>query len=335
MGAAQPLRYRNKSAVSRCPPDGRVGFYRARSHQVVEVEHCLLQKPQADALAAALRQYLRAVSRAGLRRDAPAGAWCGTCMSGRNCKGREPCVPAGERRKPAPTRRNWWPCCVSAAPTDRGRGARGSIPAPATPFWGIATALFGGRTALTDVLCGRTVRLSVPSFYQVNHAQAERAVRQGAGVSPVSPVTETGGGPVLRRGHHHAGAGPAGAAHVIGGGDRAGGHPRTHGPERRGATAWRTRSSSAADAADVAAELAPAAAAARRHLRGPAPEGAGARTSSHAIAAHGTPSAWCMSPATPRTLAPGCEALCRRWATAPRRAVRGGPLPPHCAMWRR
>ena len=28
------------------------------SCQVVEVEHCLLQKPQADALAAALRQYL-------------------------------------------------------------------------------------------------------------------------------------------------------------------------------------------------------------------------------------------------------------------------------------
>lgn len=30
-----------------------------------------------------------------------------------------------------------------------------------------------GEGALTDVLCGRTVRLSVPSFYQVNHPQAE------------------------------------------------------------------------------------------------------------------------------------------------------------------
>ena len=30
-----------------------------------------------------------------------------------------------------------------------------------------------GEDALTDVLCGRTVRLSVPSFYQVNHPQAE------------------------------------------------------------------------------------------------------------------------------------------------------------------
>ena len=31
-----------------------------------------------------------------------------------------------------------------------------------------------GEGALTDVLCGRTVRLSVPSFYQVNHHQAQR-----------------------------------------------------------------------------------------------------------------------------------------------------------------
>ena len=39
LGAAQPLRYRNKSQYP-VSADGRVGFYRARSHQVVEVEHC-------------------------------------------------------------------------------------------------------------------------------------------------------------------------------------------------------------------------------------------------------------------------------------------------------
>ncbi len=45
-------------ASTRCPPTAGWAFIGARSHQVVEVEHCLLQKPQADALAAALRQYL-------------------------------------------------------------------------------------------------------------------------------------------------------------------------------------------------------------------------------------------------------------------------------------
>ena len=46
----QPLRYRNKSQYP-IAADGTVGFYKARSHQVVDVTECLLQKPQADAAA--------------------------------------------------------------------------------------------------------------------------------------------------------------------------------------------------------------------------------------------------------------------------------------------
>ena len=36
--------------------DGAVGFYRARTHEVIECEHCLLVKPEADAAAEALRE---------------------------------------------------------------------------------------------------------------------------------------------------------------------------------------------------------------------------------------------------------------------------------------
>ena len=54
----QYLRYRNKSQYP-ISADGTVGFYKARSHQVVEVPHCLLQKEQADDAAEALRQYIR------------------------------------------------------------------------------------------------------------------------------------------------------------------------------------------------------------------------------------------------------------------------------------
>ena len=55
LGAEQPLHYRNKS-IYPISPVGEVGFYRARSHQVVDVEHCLIQKPEADALAQAVRR---------------------------------------------------------------------------------------------------------------------------------------------------------------------------------------------------------------------------------------------------------------------------------------
>ena len=57
LGAEQPLHYRNKS-IYPISPAGEVGFYRARSHQVVDVEHCLIQKPEADALAQAVRDYI-------------------------------------------------------------------------------------------------------------------------------------------------------------------------------------------------------------------------------------------------------------------------------------
>lgn len=90
LGAPQPLRYRNKSQYP-VSADGRVGFYRARSHQVVEVEHCLLQKPQADVLAAALRQYLRSIMCRDTTRP-PAGGWCGTCMCGATVKARALCA---------------------------------------------------------------------------------------------------------------------------------------------------------------------------------------------------------------------------------------------------
>ena len=36
-----------------------MGFYRARTHEVAETEQCLIQKPQADAAAEAVRQYIR------------------------------------------------------------------------------------------------------------------------------------------------------------------------------------------------------------------------------------------------------------------------------------
>ena len=53
----EPLHYRNKSQYP-VAADGSVGFYKARSHQVIPVETCLIQKPQADAAARALRTYI-------------------------------------------------------------------------------------------------------------------------------------------------------------------------------------------------------------------------------------------------------------------------------------
>ena len=59
LGAQDTLRYRNKAQYP-VSKDGAVGFYRARTHEVIECEHCLLVRPEADAAAEALREWMQA-----------------------------------------------------------------------------------------------------------------------------------------------------------------------------------------------------------------------------------------------------------------------------------
>ena len=49
LGARDTLHYRNKAQYP-VSKDGAVGFYRARTHEVIECEHCLLVKPEALSL---------------------------------------------------------------------------------------------------------------------------------------------------------------------------------------------------------------------------------------------------------------------------------------------
>ena len=169
LGAAQPLRYRNKSQYP-VSADGRVGFYRARSHQVVEVEHCLLQKPQADALAAALRQYLAQYHVPGY--DETTGRGLVRHLYVRtNCKG-ESLVCLLVNGESLPYETELVALLRQAAPQTVGV-VLGVNTRPGNAILGDRYRTLWGEDALTDVLCGRTVRLSVPSFYQVNHPQAE------------------------------------------------------------------------------------------------------------------------------------------------------------------
>ena len=58
LGAKNPLHYRNKSQYP-VGADGAIGFYRARSHQVVPVKRCLIQPEAADKTAAAVGEWMR------------------------------------------------------------------------------------------------------------------------------------------------------------------------------------------------------------------------------------------------------------------------------------
>ena len=154
-----------------------------------------------------------------------------------------------------------------------------------------------GRNYLMDTLCGLEFKLSMPSFYQVNRDQAERAVRQGAGIRRAYRGGD-GAGPVLRHRHHLPCAWPRRAKRVIGAEIVPPGHPRT--PRR---TPLRNGIENAEFFCGDAAEM--AATAGRGQglrpdviTRGPAPERAGPGGASAPCCSHGAGAGWSMSPAT-------------------------------------
>ena len=175
LGAADPLYYRNKSQYP--VSAGKVGFYRARTHDVVDIEHCLIQKPQADAAAAALRDYLRDFAVPSYDEKTGRGLlrhlYVRTNRRGESLV----CVLANGERLPHEEELVGRLCravpdCVGVVLGVNTRRGNTILGERYRTLWGANT--------LEDELCGLTFRLSVPSFYQVNRDQAEVLYRKAA-----------------------------------------------------------------------------------------------------------------------------------------------------------
>lgn len=165
----EPLHYRNKSQYP-VAADGSVGFYKARSHQVVPVETCLIQKPQADKAAQALRDYIRTYgvscyderTRRGLVRH----LYVRTNGVGQSLV----CVLVNGKKLPHEQElvallRQAVPEAVGVVLGVNTQSTGAVLGSEYRTLW--------GTDVLTDTLCGLTFRLSVPSFYQVNREMAE------------------------------------------------------------------------------------------------------------------------------------------------------------------
>ena len=170
LGAEQPLHYRNKS-IYPISPAGEVGFYRARSHQVVNVEHCLIQKPEADALAQALRDYI-ARFQVEPYNEATGRGLLRHLYVRTSCRGESlACLLVNGSR--LPHEQELVDMLRAAAPGVCGV-VLGENTRRGNAILGDRYRTLWGRDYLTDTLCGLELRLSVPSFYQVNHDQAQR-----------------------------------------------------------------------------------------------------------------------------------------------------------------
>lgn len=170
LGAETTERYRNKSQYP-IAADGSVGFYRARTHQVTDIDHCLIQMSAADAAARAVRQYIRQFGVACYDENTGRGLLRHLYVRS-NTRGESLiCLLVNGEKLPHE------PELVELL--------RREVPGAVGVVLGVNTgrgnAILGdryrtvwGEDTITDTLCGLQFRLSVPSFYQVNHHQAER-----------------------------------------------------------------------------------------------------------------------------------------------------------------
>lgn len=171
LGADSTQHYRNKVQfpISAGRDGPRIGFYRARSHDVVDVEDCLLQPPEAAAIAAAVRAWMAdsgvpaydEAAHSGLVRHlflrfAASGVLCCLVVNGEAVPDPDGLVDRLRRAAPGLTG------VVLSVNRDRTNVVLGRRQ---ITLW--------GRDWLEDTLCGLTFRISVPSFYQVNRAQTE------------------------------------------------------------------------------------------------------------------------------------------------------------------
>ena len=170
LGAQDTLRYRNKAQYP-VSKDGAVGFYRARTHEVIECEHCLLVKPEADAAAEALREYMQSCRVAGYDEKTGRGLVRHLYIRSNAAGESLVCVLVNGDKLPKEDRlvtllRDACPKCTGIV--------LGTNTKKGNVILGDRYRTLWGSDRLEDTLCGKTFRLSVPSFYQVNRVQAER-----------------------------------------------------------------------------------------------------------------------------------------------------------------
>ena len=178
-GAEAPECYRNKAQFPVSDWSGRlsIGFFRARSHDVIDVERCLLQRPEADAAARAVKGWMERfkvpaydeLTHKGLVRH----VYVRTNQTGESLV----CLICNGTKLPHLN-------ALIDALQEAVPGMVGLVLSinreKTNVILGKEYQTLWGQDFLYDTLCGLTFKLSVPSFFQVNPMQTEVLYRKAA-----------------------------------------------------------------------------------------------------------------------------------------------------------
>ena len=177
--AADTHRYRNKVQfpVARGKDGVRVGLFRGRSHDVIDVPDCLLQPEAANTLGRALKGWME---RGGVPAyDEKTGRGLVRHLYVRTNQAGESlaCVVVNGKKLPdeAGLVRALRDCDPSLVGVVLNRNE-----ADTNVILGESCRTLWGRDWLEETLCGLSFRLSVPSFFQINRAQTEVLYRRAA-----------------------------------------------------------------------------------------------------------------------------------------------------------
>ena len=172
-GAQQVQRYRNKAAfpVSQDHKTGvKVGFYRERSHEVIDVSSCLLQSDIADKAGRVVRKWMHRYAVPAYEERSGTGLIRHVFV--RTNRRRESLICVVANADQLPFERELTRALIAACPKAVGI-ILNSNTRKTNVILGKTYRVLWGRDFLEDRLCGLTFRLSVPSFFQVNRDQAE------------------------------------------------------------------------------------------------------------------------------------------------------------------
>ena len=172
-GANNTQRYRNK--VQFPVAEGAIGYYKGRTHQVVDIADCLLQPEPVTACRAAVKEWMERFrvpaydERTGkglvrhlfLRTNRAGEALCCLVANGKTLPHETELVEA----------------LLAAAPGLAGVALSVNV-RKTNVILGREFFTLWGRDWLEEELCGHSFRLSVPSFFQVNRDQTEVLYRR-------------------------------------------------------------------------------------------------------------------------------------------------------------
>ncbi len=173
LGAEEPTRYRNKVQFPVAVEKNglSIGYYRPRSHDVLDAADCLLQPVAVTGLRAAFKEWMEENGVAAY--DEKSGSGLVRHLYVRtNSRGESLCCVVVNGRK-LPFEEN-----LVAALREADSGLVGLVLNENTKDTNVILGqhyrTIWGRDWLEEELRGLTFRLSVPSFFQINRAQTQR-----------------------------------------------------------------------------------------------------------------------------------------------------------------